>query len=635
MCILLKRKYRCFDRTGEEAPDHFVPSRLLIQCSAPTNVPLLQQSVHPERILPCLSNLDIYDQCFDFPCPDCRGEPKELDALPHMDPGVDGYLKVLDPEHELKRPVLQVLRPFSDLEAYRANPPVAVRHMAESMAKTLYLWMDEHFRQKLDGRPTQAAFDRHLQRLAEYHPLGLCIKNCNHRLFSPFRSCGCREMLCAEEWNVAAAMRYDMLLQTRHAADVHAANSRSRVTQRNGDNAYRAMQARAESRYHRMWKDAVKKSQRLKAWNDKRRDPEPLWKVEPFRESDVQLRMAIVGKVLQDYLNVLQAKETNLIDAHKSPFSLAYATLRKIGEILAHDTGLTEYRLEATMEYLATHPSFLEIRKTDKATALRRRTQRWPAWIANEHGSFIERLACLINNFADDWADRHMGEFVWDLSHVYHEAREQPGRQYWLKRERYPSRRQRINKYRLAHKDMLHTVKLRGAAMDDFSCGIYDVPFKEIPDEWMCMYCSQSFTDNEPAFDRLAQPDVCIGKQHYASRRCLRLWASQNLNVDEPWKPTCARCRAVLIQPYRRKQVEEDRHVLYKQVQAEFQEKDEIIAQVPRPGLVLEDRDQYGHPLEWFRSPTPEDERHSSDDDDNGAYGAIDDGNRDMVDSEA
>jgi hypothetical protein len=81
--------------------------------------------------------------------------------------------------------------------------------------------------------------------------------------------------------------------------------------------------------------------------------------------------------------------------------------------------------------------------------------------------------------------------------------------------------------------------------------------------------------------------------------------------------------------------VEEDRYVLYKQVQAEFQEEDEIIAQVPRPGLALEERDQYGHPLEWFRSPTPEDGRHSSDDDDNGAYGAIDDGNRDMVDSEA
>jgi hypothetical protein len=440
-------------------------------------------------------------------------------------------------------------------------------------------------------------------------------------------------MISAEEWNVAAAMRHDMMLQLRHAADVHAANCRRRVTRRNGNNAFNAMYARAEYRYSRMLKHAMRKSKRLKAWNDKRRDPDPLWQVEPFRESDVQHRMAIVGKVLQEYLNVLQ-KETNLIDAHKSPFSLAYAALRKIGEILAHDTGLTEYRLQATVEFLATHPRFLEIRKTDKTTALRRRTQRWPAWIANEHDSFIERLAGLINNHADDWADRHMGEFVWDLSHVYHQTEEQLQRQYWLKRERYPSRRKRINRYRLAHNDMLHTVKLRGAAMDDFSCNIYDIPFDEIPDEWACMYCSQSFTDQEPAFDRFAQPDVCMGKQHYASRRCLRLWASRNLNVDDTWEPTCARCRAVLVQDYRKKQVDDDRRELYKQVQAEFQEEDEMIAQVPGPGLVIEAWDQYGHPLEWFRSPTPEDERHSSEDDDNGEYAAIDDGNRDMVDSD-
>lgn len=594
----------------------------------------MQQPVNPDRLLPCLSVLDVYDQHFDSPCPDCRGEPKELDALPHMDPGLDGYLKVLQPKHELKRPVLEVLYPFSDLEAYRANPPVAVRHMAESLAKTMYLWMEEHFRQKLNARPAQTAFDRHIQRLTEYQALGICIKNCNHPIFSPFRPCGCREMLCAEEWNVATAMRYDMLLQTRHAAAVHATNNRRHVKQRGGNDAYNAMLARAESRYNTVWKNALKRSQRLKPWNDLRRDPEPLWKVEPFKEADVQLRMTIVGKVLQDYLAVLQAKETNLIDAHKSPFSLAYATLRKIGEILAHDTGLTDYRVQATMEYLATHPRFLAIRKTDKATALRRRTKQWPAWVANEHPSFIERLACLINNHADDWADRHMGEFVWDLSHVYSTAKEQAECQYWLKRERYPSRRRRVNKYRLAHTDMLHTVKLRGAAMDSFSSNIYDIPFNEIPDEWMCMYCSQSFTDNEPAFDRLAEPDVCIGKHHYASRRCLRLWASQNLNMDEPWKPTCATCREALIQGYRRDQVEDDRHVLYKQVQAELDEEDEMIARVPRPGLVLEDWDQYGHPLEYFRSPTPEGEDNSSDDD-NAFYAAIDEENRDMVDSDA
>lgn len=104
--------------------------------------------------------------------------------------------------------------------------------------------------------------------------------------------------------------------------------------------------------------------------------------------------------------------------------------------------------------------------------------------------------------------------------------------------------------------------------------------------------------------------------------------------MDEPWKPTCATCREALIQGYRRDQVEDDRHVLYKQVQAELDEEDEMIARVPRPGLVLEDWDQYGHPLEYFRSPTPEGEDNSSDDD-NAFYAAIDEENRDMVDSDA
>lgn len=334
--------------------------RYLVRCSTPLMVPELNQQVTDNNVLPCGRACDVKEERYNEPCPDCRGD------LP---------FRQVPPPNE----VWNCFLPGETGEDDDLMDQVTER-AAESLARTIYCWVNMHWSMDLGTPSDEHAPDMAKEIVSTWHDL-VCVEQTSHgssaNIFPSENLCSCALNESPEQYNMATAMRRWMSRQTamgheyfRAWADHrdadesflfdlrphwNAVSIRDWVrnpffefanTDIEPDIANNERLSRVEEGPGPLFgleaalRCSQKRVSRMIDW-ESWQNPPCLGYCEPLTEGQANTRY----KALED--QILLA-----IEPYRTSKGLwvGMLALEKIAHILAHDTGLVDYRVHLIME---------------------------------------------------------------------------------------------------------------------------------------------------------------------------------------------------------------------------------------------------------------------------------------------
>lgn len=610
MCIILQRWFQCQTRQGEKVRteqekastgESHHRGKFLIPCSTPPMIPPLDRSpnatVADKDILPCYGAWDERVEWYDHPCPTCRGE--------------EPYLLQGAPVKAEWRPYLR----DNDTEGHSDDPEGReeirriTERVAESLAKTIYCWVDMHWSRDLLRPNTADAPDLARQILSTCSELG-CIDEVSHgpqinsRSLFPDNGCTCGLNEDSHQRNVAMRMRRWMNNQTetgyhhlldwaewqpiknsfppdfdlrryydRVPASVWNRNpffqfvpvdqdpppGQDLQRDEHGQGPLFGLDAAMEG-----WMRRIKQA-RVQRWADGRHERYPVLEYcEPWTENEVAIRFKPLHAQISD---VMRSERFRGMEGA----CVSMSVLLKVADILAHDSGLADYRIKLVMDH------FLQVYK---------RTVQNPPTPASEgtgtkrppfQPPYVDALFCLILANASEFVsfavtselNMTAREKLKDM--VFDEEKDFP---YWLVVQSADDKKIKVDEWRKAYWTESRRMRLRAKMITDHivkyvpglltstctSCNTPDAmeqshrgsqlcrtcrmrtgyqeghlafgdqtfldKIGELGpiEKWSCLLCAQDFNNNGPPFEWPAEIIRCHGRHRdVVGSRCLKL----------------------------------------------------------------------------------------------------------------